>query len=73
MIDDHIHSKLVSPYLTQLSENMKIRFSRKVMSTCITASLFEPKKVSDSKSYASELPTLSSLHHSLCLSDLRDE
>jgi len=73
MIDDHIHSKLVSPYLTQLSENMKIQFSGKVMSTCITASLFEPKKVSDSKLYASEMTTLSSLHHSLCLSDLRDE
>ena len=73
MSNVQIHSKLVSPYLTQLSENMKIRFSGKVMNTCTTASLFEPKKVSDSKSYTSELTALSSLHHTLCLSDLKDE
>ena len=73
MSNDQIHSKLVSPYLTQLSENMKIRFSGKVMNTCTAASLFEPKKVSDSKSYTSELTALSSLHHSLCLSDLKEE
>jgi len=39
------------------------------MNTCTTIS---PKIASDSKSYTSELTALSSLHHSLSLSDPKD-
>ena len=43
MSNDQIHSKLVIPYITQLSENMKSRFSGKVMNMCNTVSIFNPK------------------------------
>lgn len=73
MSNDQIHSKLVIPYITQLSENMKSRFSGKVMNMCNTVSIFNPKNISDSENYSSQLTALASLHHSICLSDLKDE
>ena len=73
MTDEQIHTKLLKPFITALSDNLKRRFNDSVIRMCNTT-IFEPKKVTSDCTYGTtQITHLATLRSFLPLSDLQDE
>lgn len=74
MTDEEIHTKLLKPFITALSDNLKLRFNDSIIRMCKTTTIFESKNVTSDFTYGStQITHLATLHSCLSLSDLQDE